>query len=195
MSAFDKPYSAVPVVKGFGPLLPQFKPRQDEQYSLVMREIESDQIGNLVEAAATCVYSKIVHIHTTRSLKAGGSSFHYDPKLTCSGRLTRCVEAIEKLAIIRHDVITNTRILELIANPAWMMDRKEENKIQNDTKSRETGEAKEAKKYQKKSLKNSSDSKEENEVSGASKVSMGGSGGDEELVTDSGGPDSRPSSV
>jgi hypothetical protein len=123
MSSFDRPYSATPVVEDFGDLLHRFKPWQDDQYSSAMKVIKEDKIGNLVEAVATSIYSKIISSHTLQILNHGGDTFHCDPTLKCSKRLSGCIEAIEKLAIIRQDVIKNLRIAELISNPAWIMRR------------------------------------------------------------------------
>jgi hypothetical protein len=49
--------------------------------------------------------------------------------LICSDRLTRCITAIEKLAKIRYDVIKNSHIIELVANPDGLMKRKEDCKL------------------------------------------------------------------
>ena len=134
MSAFDKQYSAVPVMEDFKELLHIYKPWQDEHYSKVMRVIDGDDIGNLVEAAATAVYSKIISSHKTKTLDQQGSSFIYDRTFICSKRLIGCVEAMEKLTIIREDLIDNMRVAELISNPANMVKRKESNKRDNERK-------------------------------------------------------------
>jgi hypothetical protein len=106
----------------------------DKHYSKVMRVIDGDDIGNLVEAAATDVYSKIISSHKTKTLDQQGSSFKYDRTLICSKRLIGCVEAMEKLTIIREDVIDNMRVAEFISNPANMVKRKESNKRDNEGK-------------------------------------------------------------
>jgi len=177
MSSFAKPYSATPVVEDFEDLRPVFKQWQDEQYSLVMKVIGEDKIGNLVEAAATSVYSKIVRSHKLRALDNGGNSFHCDPTLKCSARLTECIGAMEQLTIIRHDVIRNMRVAELTSNPAWMMKRKQENKIDNDNKAI-VGRRMKVLEKQLLELKredDSSESKEEIEDSACDEVSMSGS--------------------
>jgi hypothetical protein len=169
MSAFDKQYSAMPVVEDFGDLIYCFKPWQDDHY----------------EAAVTCVYSKIISSHKFGSLDQHGPSFHYDPTLVCSKRLTGCIEAIEKITLVREDVIKHVRVEEFVSNPAAMMKRKEECKILNERKKIELEEQEKLKKQIRESTKkweeldrkskgqdDSSESKGENEGFAGSEVSM-----------------------
>jgi len=163
MSAFDKPCSPVPLVKDFGPLVEKFKAWQDENYGHVMKEINEDKVGDIVEAAATVVYSKIVDSHKAGNLELHGLSLNHDYKMTCSQRLTKCIEILEKSAVIRRDVITNTRIVEFVGSPAVMLSRKEHNKFDNHLRS--------IRDEKQKLLEAASDPKRENEGSAASEVS------------------------
>ena len=126
MSSFDKPYSPTPVS---GRVIEGFAIHQEKYYQKMMDEIDGDESGMIVEAAATLVYNRVVESHQTKSLVKGGGSLACSKKMICSDRLTRCITAIEKLAKIRYDVIKNSHIIELVANPGGLMKRKEDCKL------------------------------------------------------------------
>ena len=126
MSSFDKPYSPTPVS---GRVIEGFAIHQEKYYQKMMDEIDGDETGMIVEAAATLVYNRVVESHQTKSLVKGGGSLACSKKMICSDRLTRCITAIEKLAKIRYDVIKNSHIIELVANPDGLMKRKEDCKL------------------------------------------------------------------
>jgi hypothetical protein len=129
MLAFHKPYSVLPTKQDFKHLDSGFGPYQDKWHLKTMAVIGKDATGDIVEAAATIIYNRVVRSHQTNSLDQAGSSFPCNKKLTCSERMRLCITAIEKLTKIRHDVITNHHIVELVSNPERLMKRKEDCKF------------------------------------------------------------------
>jgi hypothetical protein len=193
MSSFDKPLSPVPCSgKNFGNMIGNFKYAQDMQYGLVMKEIDQDEVGDLVLAAATIVYTRIVDSHKNRNLVKSGCLKH-DYKMTCSQRLKKCIEILEQPGIIRHDLITNTRIAEFIGDPVAFLKRKEGNQYDNASAGVRNAERKKLEEQQResKSQDDSSESKRENEGSASSEVSMSGFDKDQRLDADSSDPGPR----
>lgn len=184
MSAFDKPYSPTPTLQSFKHHVENFGPWQEKQYQEAMKEISKDKTGKLVEAVATVVYSRVVRSHQANGLEQGCQSLICNRSLKCSARLEKCIEAIEKLAIIRHDVVKNRRIVELVANPGHLMKRKEDNKFNAE------GRKVEVDTYGPKA-RNARQSETSIESSSASEVSTSHSDEDEELATDADDSDAQ----
>jgi hypothetical protein len=132
MAAFARPYSAKPVLQDFKHLLEGFGPYQEKYYLKTKKVIDNDKTGDIVEAAATILYSRVVNSHRTNTLDMGGASLPCNRKLTCSERMKWCIHAIEMLTIIRHDVIRNSHIVELVSNPERLIKRKEDCKYSAD---------------------------------------------------------------
>ena len=187
MAAFDKPWISAPTVPKFHDSASEFGPWQEKHYRDMMKNIKADKTGAIIEAAATVIYSRVVRSHQTKVLVGGCRSLDVHRSLTCSKRLKKCIDAIEKLTIIRHDMVTNKNIVELIANPLRLMNRKQECKAA-------AGERKEnletyvPPRPARKSVGGSVDS-------GASEVSMSASNDDESLDVDGSDPGARSFSI
>ena len=133
MQAFDAPYNQEPKTKKIP--VAEFLRWQKEHHSLTMEKIQEGANNDLAEATATYLYGLVVEGHEKGSLiKSPGTSFNYNLKINCKDRLEKIIEVLERLAIIRYDLVCGARVHELVANPVAVFNRKEENKLENDKK-------------------------------------------------------------
>lgn len=136
LDAFDKPYSQKPTEKKFGDdLIPEYQRWQQENYCTAAQTVANDESGKLLEATATVIFYMVVDAHKSGAIEqSSGKSFPNNTNLTCKQRLEGIIHVIEMCAIIRKDIVCGMRLDELVANPMFVLKRKEDNKFENEHK-------------------------------------------------------------
>jgi hypothetical protein len=134
---FDAPYNDKPETKELlGEKLLEFQRWQKEHYGVTVEELNKHIDSGLAEASATVLYYMVIDAHEKGSLiKSSGSAFKHDEKATCKDRMEKIIAVLKALTIVRKDLVFGDCLTELVANPGYVLKRKEENKKENDKKS------------------------------------------------------------
>ena len=135
--AFRKAPSDTPTLIDFEDMSPKFLPGFIKWQTDHVEKTEKRLKGGarLPEAIATVVFNLVIQRHEKGTLeKSYGARIKPDTTLSCSTRLKLITAAIEKLAIIRWDVVAGIRLDDLVNNPVAAAKFKETNKKVNDLK-------------------------------------------------------------
>jgi hypothetical protein len=130
MDTLDAPYNNAPETKTLTPeKLLVFQRWQKEHYAITMEYLNEHVDSDLTEASATVLYYMVVEAHEMGFLiKSSGTSFKHDQKATCKDRMEKIIAVLKALTIVRKDLVFGDRLTELVANPWYILKRKEENK-------------------------------------------------------------------
>jgi hypothetical protein len=135
MKAFVTPHSDKPTFSDFsGIAQEEFTSWQEAHVKKTETRLSS--ILKLREALAVVLFNMVIQLHEGgRALVCpGNSKSDLDKKLSCSMRLKLMVAATEKLPIVRWDVSTRQRLLDLIHSPISAAKTKEAKKRDNEVK-------------------------------------------------------------
>ncbi|KAK6440659.1 hypothetical protein LTR95_003107, partial [Oleoguttula sp. CCFEE 5521] len=138
MSTYNAPAATMPI-RWEALLRVEGDKWEDYFQAMIKVAMSKNPKPELLQAVCTTLFRMVIAAHDTTvdvnaGVRDGGAGQELDLELTCIARLEAIIEAMQSLAIVRHDVIMGRGLHSLVGNPKEFAAKKVSNKRGNEVR-------------------------------------------------------------